>query len=145
MVASDDPYRLRVLSVKAGVLLSYAVCVAILAYAFTTWPPPHRAPLVVLAVAATVTTAVVQQVPVERIVETGHADAFFLTWSTADLILITALCACDGGAATPIAGLFFLPLAFAALFYPLKLAAPVVAMTVAMYLGVAALVGDPHL
>ena len=58
-------------------------------------------------------------------------------------MLITALCACDGGSNTPIAGLFFLPLAFAALFYPLKLAAPVVGLTVAMYVGVAMLVGDP--
>jgi diguanylate cyclase (GGDEF)-like protein len=143
MVASDDPYRLRVLSVKAGVMLSYAVCAAILVYAFVTWDHAHRGALVVLAVTAIVTTAVVHTVPVERIVQNGHADAFFLTWSTADLLLITALTACDGGAATPIAGLYFLPLAFAALFYPLKLAAPVVAMTVAMYLGVAALVGDP--
>jgi diguanylate cyclase (GGDEF)-like protein len=144
MVAPDDPYRLRVLSVKAGVLLSYAVCVAVLAYAFATWDQPHRVAMVALAVTATAVTGLVQLVPVDRIVEFGHADAFFLIWSTADLALITVLCACDGGSNTPIASLFFLPLAFAALFYPLKLAAPVVGLTLAMYVAVAALVGTPH-
>jgi diguanylate cyclase (GGDEF)-like protein len=143
MVAPDDPYRLRVLSVKAGVMLSYAVCVAIIVYAFVTWDQAHRGALLGLAVAAIATSAVVHMVPVERLVEGGHADAFFMTWSTADLLLITFLCACDGGSNTAIAGLYFLPLAFAALFYPLKLAAPVVGLTVAMYVGVALLVGDP--
>jgi diguanylate cyclase (GGDEF)-like protein len=143
MVASDDPYRLRVLSVKAGVLLSYAVCVAVLVYAFVTWDHPHRLAMIALALSASVTTAVVQLVPVQRIVEFGHADGFFLTWSSADLAFIAALCACDGGANTPIAGLFFLPLAFAALFYPLKLAGPVVGLTLAMYVAVAMLVGNP--
>jgi diguanylate cyclase (GGDEF)-like protein len=143
MAGFDDPYRLRVTSVKAGVLLSYAVCAAVIVYAGFTWEHPHRFALIALAVAASVTTGLVQLVPVDRIVEFGHADAFFLVWSCADLALITALCACDGGADTPLFVLYFLPLAFAALFYPLRLAGPVVALTLSSYLGVAALVGAP--
>jgi diguanylate cyclase (GGDEF)-like protein len=137
MGAFDDQLRLRIQSVRAGVLLSYAVCVALVGYSAATWSVPNRPLLVILAAGAAGATVVVNFVPVNAIVASRYCDAFFLTWSFIDLVFITALCASDGGALTPLTALYFLPLAFAALFYPLRIAGATVALTILMYIGVA--------
>ncbi len=143
MTGFSDPYRLRVAGVRAGVYLSYAVCAALAAYSVATWDEPHRGAILVLAGGAVVATVVVHLIPVGKIVDSGYSDAFFLTWSFTDLAFITALCVADGGVVTPLTSLFFLPLVFAGLFYPLRLALVVVTLTLVLYLLTGVVAGFP--
>ena len=57
-------------------------------------------------------------------------DAFFMTWSLFDIALIGVAVAADGGAHSAFTLLFFLPMVFAAAFYPLRTFVPVGASNV---------------
>ena len=82
-------------------------------------------------------------VPVTKIVDSGLTDIYFIGWSITDLLFITLLCITDGGVVTPLTALFFLPLVFAGIFYPLRLALIVVALTIVSYLVVGSVSGVP--
>jgi diguanylate cyclase (GGDEF)-like protein/putative nucleotidyltransferase with HDIG domain len=82
--------------------------------------------------------------PIDRILRRPRlTDAFFMTWSLFDIGLIAVSVAADGGARSPFTLLFFLPMVFAAVFYPLRTFMPVGAADVFAFLLVADLYGDP--
>ena len=143
MTGFSDPYRLRVYSVRSGVYLSYAVCLALALYSLATWDEPHRGAILVLAAGAAIATVVVHVTPVDLIVNSRFSDAYFLSWSAVDLAFITGLSIADGGVVTPLTSMFFLPLVFAGLFYPLRLALVVVALTLLCYVLVGVVAGIP--
>jgi diguanylate cyclase (GGDEF)-like protein len=139
--------RLRLSMVGAGVCLTFAICLAGFGYVAWTWGQPGRTLLAVLFAAGTVGGVLVWRLPTERIIRGRWREPFFLTWSVLDLGLIAALVAIDGTPDSPLALIFFIPVVFAAMSYPLPSVVVVGVLSVAAYLGIAAAYGDagsPH-
>jgi diguanylate cyclase (GGDEF)-like protein/putative nucleotidyltransferase with HDIG domain len=128
--------------VRAGVFLSYTASAAGLLYSIATWGEPNRGLITVMFGCGFLSAAVIQVLPVEKFIRSRFSDTFFLTWSTLVIALIAVACAADGGAASPLAYIFFLPMVFAAVFYPLKLFVFVGALDMAAFV-VAGSYGDP--
>ena len=84
-----------------------------------TWGSPHRTALAVLIVFGAAWALAPLLAGVERVVRSAHREALFLSWSLGSVAFIAALAVLDGGARSPLALMFFLPLAFAALSYPM--------------------------
>jgi hypothetical protein len=125
--------------VKAGIWLTFAVCAAGILYGTVTWDAGNRGLITVLFAAGILGGILILMLPVERILmDSSFRDAFFTTWSVFDIALISVAVGADGGAHSPFTLLFFLPMVFAAAFYPLRIFVPVGAVDVFAFL----LVGD---
>src|SRR5256714_5110612 len=133
--------RLRLSMVGAGVCLTFVICVTGLGYVVWTWGDPGRNLLAILFAAGIVGGVAVWWLPTEQIIRSRWREAFFLSWSVLDLALIAALVAVDGRADSPLALIFFVPVVFAAMSYPLPSVVVVGALSVAVYLGIAAAYG----
>ena len=141
-IADLSALRVREATIAAGVWLSYALCAAGALYVALTWDRPHRlviAGLCAVGVAASITVSLL---PRERIVRSRLREVFFFAWSVLDLLLIGMLTIADGGTGSPLALIFFVPVVFAAMSYPLGSVAALGGLTVAGYLAVAALDGS---
>jgi diguanylate cyclase (GGDEF)-like protein/putative nucleotidyltransferase with HDIG domain len=130
--------------VKAGVWLTFAACAAGIAYAGVTWDQANRGLIAGIFVAGILGGALVALLPMDRILRhPSFASAFFFTWSVFDIGLIAVAVAADGGASSAFTLLFFLPMVFAAAFYPLSIFVPVGALDVFAFLAVGDLYGSP--
>jgi diguanylate cyclase (GGDEF)-like protein len=141
-IADLSALRVREATIAAGVWLSYALCAAGALYVALTWDRPHRlviAGLCAVGVAASITVSLL---PRERIVRSRLREEFFFAWSVLDLLLIGMLTIADGGTGSPLALIFFVPVVFAAMSYPLGSVTALGGLTVAGYLAVAALDGS---
>jgi diguanylate cyclase (GGDEF)-like protein/putative nucleotidyltransferase with HDIG domain len=134
--------RLRESMVAAGLVLTFVICSAGFGYVAWTWDRPERALLAVLFGAGTVGGLLVWRLPTKRIVRSSLREPFFLAWSVLDLALIAALVVVDGSARSPLALIFFVPVVFAAMSYPLPSVTVVGVLTVVTYLGIAASYGE---
>ena len=130
--------------VKAGIWLTFAVCTAAFAYVAATWEQPNRSLIMVMFGGGIVAALVIAALPIERILRSTFVSAFFVTWSLLDIALIAVAVAADGGSTSPFSFLFFLPMVFAAVFYPLRTFVPVAAADVLGYLIAAELYGHPE-
>jgi diguanylate cyclase (GGDEF)-like protein/putative nucleotidyltransferase with HDIG domain len=137
--------QLRIAMVKAAVWLTFTVCGAGFAYVGVTWDGADRSTLVNLFAIAAIPGLLVVLLPIQRIVRSRFNGVFFVVWSLVQIALIGAIVATDGGASSPLSVLFFLPLVFAALFYPLPSFVPVGAIDVLTFVGVGSAIGtaDP--
>jgi diguanylate cyclase (GGDEF)-like protein/putative nucleotidyltransferase with HDIG domain len=132
--------------VKAGIWLTFAACAAGSVYSIATWDQSNRSLILALFATGFVGGAVVATLPLDRILRAGPIMyAFFVTWSLVDIALIAVAVAADGGARSPFTLLLFLPMVFAAAFYPLRIFVPVGAADVFAFLLVADLYGDPDI
>jgi diguanylate cyclase (GGDEF)-like protein/putative nucleotidyltransferase with HDIG domain len=131
--------QLWLLAVPTGVWTTFGIATASTVYITETWNRPHRLTIFVLWAVAIAGAAVVRLLPTERIIAARYRDVFFLSWSALDIAVIAALSIADGGAQSPFALLFFLTLAFSALFYPLALVLIVSALNIAAFVTVGAL------
>ena len=130
--------------VKTGVWLTFAVCAAGIAYTGATWSQTNRDLIAALFGLGFLGGALVSVLPLERILRRSSArHAFFSTWSLFDIAVIAVAVAADGGAHSPFTLLFFLPMVFAAVFYPLHIFVPVGLADVFAFLLVANLYGEP--
>jgi diguanylate cyclase (GGDEF)-like protein len=111
--------RSRAQSIEIGALVILAAAAAAFAYAVATWDSPHRGAIVAMLAGAPAWALAPLLFGAERIVRSRHREAFFIAWSSGTIALIVGLVAADGGSRSPLALLFFLPLAYAALSYPL--------------------------
>ena len=132
--------RMREATVVAGVWLTYVLCGTGALYVAITWYRPHRLALAALFGAGVVAAIAISLLPREQIVRSRFREPFFLTWSVLDLILVSLLTLADGGTASPLVLIFFVPVTFAAATYPLRSVAIVGTLTVASYLTLATLV-----
>jgi diguanylate cyclase (GGDEF)-like protein len=133
--------QLRLAMVRAGVWLTWVVCGVGLAYAFATWEEqPNRSLIAVLLGVGIAGGSLMAILPMGRIMRTRAAEPLFLVWSLLDILLVAAIVAADGGATSPFGFVFFLPMIFAALFYPLRLFVVVGASDVLSWVAVA----SPH-
>ncbi len=140
-IVDQSALRMREATFAAGVWLTYAVCGSGSVYILLTWARPHRAPIAALLGAGLLAAAIVSQLPRAQIVRSRYREAFFFGWSLLDLGLIVAVTLADGGTDSPLALIFFIPMVFAAMSYPLKSVAAVASLSVAAYLGLAVTVG----
>ena len=118
-VEDRSELRSRVQSLEVGSRLFIAAAAAALAYAIATWGSPNRSTVVALLVIVPVWALVPLAYGAERIVRGRQREPFLLAWSAGTVAIVAGLVFADGGVSSPLALLFFLPLAFAALSYPL--------------------------
>jgi diguanylate cyclase (GGDEF)-like protein len=140
-IVDQTTVRMRVATFAAGIWLSYVVCGTSAVYVALTWQRPHRALIGALFGAGFLGAAIVSRLPRERIVRSRFREAFFLGWSLIDLTLITFAALADGGTHSPLALVFFVPVVFAAMSYPLGSVLAVAGLSVAGYLTLALVAG----
>ena len=143
-VAAGSPDALRVQMVTAGVWLTVAACATGALYALATWQHTHRSLLMILFGLGTATALVIQFVRPRRLLRSRYSDAFFVAWSLSVIALTAIGVAADHGARSPLTFMFFLPMVYAAVFYPLRLFVPVGAVDMLAFVAVADLYGDPE-
>src|SRR5437763_1227479 len=134
--------RLRLSMVGAGVCLTFVVCVFGFGYVAWTWSEPDRSVLAALFAGGIVGGLLVWRLPTERIIRSRWSEPFFLAWSLLDLVLIAALVLTDGGVKSPLTLVFFVPVVFAAMSYPLPSVVVVGVLSLAGYLAIALADGD---
>ncbi|MEA2256994.1 MAG: hypothetical protein QOG35_3039 [Solirubrobacteraceae bacterium] len=136
--ADPTDVRFRLRNVQAGTAISIFGASAYIVYEAMTWGRPYRPAMTALAVAAILLSLVLARLDLEPLMRRpATREAFFLAWSAVTVALVSAGPLTDGGVQSPLTVGFFLPLAFAALSYPLASMVAVGAMVVGAYLGVA--------
>jgi diguanylate cyclase (GGDEF)-like protein/putative nucleotidyltransferase with HDIG domain len=118
-VADWSEIRFRADTVRAGARLAAFTVAAGAAYAGVTWDQPRRSLLLALFGGMALIATLLTRLPIERLVRTQRREVFFFAWSLVSIGLAAAAVAADGGGSTPLVLLFFPPLVFAALSYPL--------------------------
>jgi hypothetical protein len=134
---------MRQATVRVGVLVTWVICAAGVGYALWTWGRPERGTLLALLVTGAAASTLIALLPTDRIIRSRWREPFFLTWSVLDLGLIAALVVVDGGPTTPLALVFFVPMVFAAMSYPLPSVVALGALTVIGYVTLATFHGSP--
>jgi diguanylate cyclase (GGDEF)-like protein len=133
-------FRLR--NVRAGVALSVFCCSYLLVYCAITWSRPHRDVLVGLAVYSIVSSLAMLRLPLEGVMRHPRwREAFFMGWSALLILFVTIIVLLDGGVSSPAAAIYFLPLVFAALSYPVASMIAVAVVDIAGYVTAAVAVG----
>ena len=136
---SEMTFRLRIAA--ARVWLAYLLSLVFAAYAVGTWEGSERLGLVALAAGYLAWGMLVRLLPLDKIVHSRWRDIFFLAWSVAEIAVITAAMAIDGGSSSPLAALLFIPLVVVALTYPPMLVLAVGTLELLAYLMLAVNVG----
>jgi diguanylate cyclase (GGDEF)-like protein len=111
--------RARTESIGAGVRLTLVLCAAGWLYVVATWDRPDRQLIASLFGLGAVVALLFVLMPHERVVRSRWREPFFLLWSVTQIALTAAVTWADGGANSPLALMFFVPVIFAALSYPL--------------------------
>jgi diguanylate cyclase (GGDEF)-like protein len=140
-IVDQSALRMRVATFAAGVWLTYVVCGGSAFYVALTWGRPHRLLIAILFGAGFVSGVLVSLLPREEIVRSRFREIFFFSWSMMDLALIVAATVADGGTGSPLALIFFMPVIFAAMSYPLVSVIAVGGVSMASYLTLALLQG----
>ena len=136
--------RFRIATIGAAVKLAFFQFGAGLTYAAATWDQPNRPLLAALLVALAVGALVLAQLPAERIVRSRHRELLFLSWSVFTIAITGALVAADGGVESPLTLLFFVPMLFAALSYPLASVVAICVLSEMTLVGVGSAFGAPE-
>ena len=128
--------RFRVESIDIGVRLTLMMCVAGILYALYTWDDRGGRQLIIslLGISAVVALTI-YLLPRERIVRSQWREPFFVGWSVLQIIVITVVYGADKAPTSPLALLFFIPLVYAALSYPLPSVVAVAALDFLCYVG----------
>ena len=134
---------LRAHMIKAGVWLTVAACMTGALYALATWEDHNRGLLMALFGTGIAVALAIHLVRPERLLRSRYSDAFFVAWSLTVIALTAVGVAADHGARSPLTFIFFLPMVYAAVFYPLRLFVPVGAADMLAFVLVADLYGDP--
>jgi diguanylate cyclase (GGDEF)-like protein len=140
-IVDQSAVGMRVATFAAGIWLTYVVCGAGAVYVALTWGRPHRAVMLGIFVAGFLGGVAVSQLPRERIVRSRFREIFFFGWSLLDLALIVLAAWVDGGTGSPVALIFFIPVVFAAMSYPLGSVLAVAGLSVASYMMLAVTIG----
>ena len=130
--------RFRLRNVQAGAAISTVAASAFFLYEVQTWERPHRSLVAALYVLTVICSAILWRLDLEPVMRRpALRETFFLVWSAVIVGLVSVGPISDGGAGSPLTAGLFLPLAFAALSYPLASMLAVGAMVVGAYLAIA--------
>ena len=130
--------RFRLRNVQAGAAISTVAASAFFLYELQTWDRPHRSLVGALYVLTVICSAILWRLDLEPVMRRpALRETFFLVWSAIIVGLVSVGPLSDGGASSPLTAGLFLPLAFAALSYPLASMLAVGAMVVGAYLALA--------
>src|SRR5438874_7106664 len=96
------------------------MCAAGVLYALYTWDDRSGRQLIVslLGISAAVALTI-YLLPHDKIVRSRWREPFFVSWAVVNIVLITIVVGADRTATSPLALLFFIPLVYAALSFPL--------------------------
>jgi diguanylate cyclase (GGDEF)-like protein len=136
-VVDTSTLRMREATIVTGVWLTYLVGGLGGVYAALTWQRPNRPLLAVIFGTAIVAAIVFSLLPRERIVRSRYREVFFLGWTFLDFAMIVIGTILDGGTTSPLTVVFFIPVVFSSMSYPLGSVAVVGTMSVVTYLLVA--------
>jgi diguanylate cyclase (GGDEF)-like protein len=136
-IVDQSALRMRVATFAAGVWLTYVVCSGSAFYVALTWGRPHRLVIAAIFGAGFLGGVIVSLLPREEIVRSRFREVFFFSWSVMDLALIAGATIADGGTGSPLALIFFVPVIFAAMSYPLVSVLAVGGLSMASYLTLA--------
>ena len=141
-----DELRSRAESIGAGVRLTLAQCAAGWLYVAATWDQPDRKLIASLFGIGAIVALLFVLIPHERVVRSRWREPFFLLWSATNIGLTAVVVSADGGSTSPLALLFFVPVVFAALSYPLGSVIAIGALDYIAYVavGVAGAQPDPE-
>jgi diguanylate cyclase (GGDEF)-like protein len=128
--------RARAESIDAGVRLTLVICAAGWLYVAATWDRPDRHLIASLFGLCAVVALLFVLIPHERVVRSRWREPFFLLWSITQIALTAGVVAADGGSTSPLALLFFIPVIFAALSYPLASVVAIAALDYIAYVAV---------
>src|SRR4030088_1735686 len=140
-IVDQSALGMRVATFSAGIWLTYVVCLTSAVYVAFTWGRPNRGLLLATFGLGMLGGLVAAQLPRERIVRGRYREIFFFGWSLLDLALIVVATWADGGTGSPLALIFFSPVVFSAMSYPLISVLGVGGLSVAAYLTLAVTVG----
>jgi diguanylate cyclase (GGDEF)-like protein len=130
--------RFRLRNVQAGAAISTVAASGFFLYELQTWDRPHRSVVAALYVLTIICSAILWRLDLEPVMRRpALRETFFLVWSAIIVGLVSVGPISDGGAHSPLTAGLFLPLAFAALSYPLASMLAVGAMVVGAYLAIA--------
>jgi diguanylate cyclase (GGDEF)-like protein/PAS domain S-box-containing protein len=133
--------RMREATVAAGIWLTFGIGGFGELYVALTWDRPHRLGLALLFALAVASAAMVLALPRERIVRSRLREPFFLTWSLLDFAMLVVGTLADGGTASPLVLVFFIPVVFSSMSYPLASVVAVGVLSVVSYLTLALTAG----
>ncbi len=133
--------RMREATIVTGIWLTYVVAGLGELYVGLTWDRPHRGFLLGLFVVAIISTSLVALLPREQIVRSRWREPFFLTWTLMDFAMLIPGALADGGTASPLIFVYFLPVVFSSMSYPLGSVVAVGFVSVASYVMVVLTVG----
>ncbi len=133
--------RMREATIAAGVWLTFGIGAFGAIYVVLTWSRPHRVDLSVLFALAVLSSVLIQRLPRQRIVRSRLREPFFLAWSLLDFAMLVIGTFADGGTASPLVLVFFIPVVFSSMSYPLASVVAVGVVSVISYLAVALLSG----
>jgi len=133
--------RMREATIVTGVWLTFLLAGFGELYVALTWERPNRPALAVLFGMAVLAGIGGWLLPRERLVRSRYREAFFLSWSFLDFALIVLGTLADGGTASPLVLIFFVPVVFSSMSYPLGSVVAVGALSIVSYLALAATVG----
>jgi len=136
---SEVRFRLRIAG--ARIWLAYLLAAVFASYAIGTWEGGERLALVGIGAAYLAWGMLARLLPLDRIVHSRYHDVFFLAWSLAEVAAISGAMSIDGGSASPLAALLFVPLVVVALTYPPMLVLAVGTLELLVYLMIAVNVG----
>jgi diguanylate cyclase (GGDEF)-like protein/putative nucleotidyltransferase with HDIG domain len=131
-----DELRARSESIGAGVRLALVICAAGWLYVAGTWDRPDRHLIASLFGIGGIVALLFVLIPHERVVRSRWREPFFLLWSFTQIALTAVVVAADGGSTSPLALLFFVPVVFAALSYPLASVVTIAAFDYIAYVAV---------
>ena len=130
--------RFRLRNVQAGAAISTVAASAFFLYELQTWDRPHRSIVAAIYVLTIICSAILWRLDLEPVMRRPAVrETFFLAWSAIIVGLVSVGPVTDGGAHSPLTAGLFLPLAFAALSYPLASMLAVGAMVIGAYLAIA--------
>jgi diguanylate cyclase (GGDEF)-like protein/PAS domain S-box-containing protein len=133
--------RMREATIAAGIWLTLGVGGFGEIYVALTWNRANRPGLAVLFALAVLAAVLIQRLPTERIVRSRLREPFFMAWSLLDFAMLVIGTLLDGGTASPLVLVFFIPVVFSSMSYPLASVVALGVVSVLSYLGVAVTVG----